>query len=52
LAKESGFRRSLEVAKRVGLISEHEATEYIANSEEIGRMLGGLIGWLEQGRHF
>lgn len=50
IANGSGaeLQTQLEVGKAVGLVTEEQAAAYIADTEEIGRMLGGLIGSLER----
>jgi four helix bundle protein len=52
IANGSGaeLQTQLEVGQRVRLITNEEAVAYIADSAEIGRMLGGLISSLEYKR--
>jgi len=38
----------LELGKRVKVVTEADATTLIADAQEVGRMLRGLIGSLEQ----
>ena len=44
------LQTQVEIAKRVRLFSEEEAAGLIADAEEVGRMLHGLIGSLERER--
>ena len=44
------LQSQVELGKRVEIVSEHDAVGMIADAEEIGRMLHGLIGALERGR--
>jgi four helix bundle protein len=41
----------VELSRRVEIVSTEEAAILIADAEEIGRMLHGLIGSLERTRH-
>lgn len=52
IASGSGaeLQTQLEVGKRVNLVTEEQAAAYLADAEELGRMLGGLIGSLERNR--
>ena len=42
------LQTQLELAKRIHLVTEEQAAIYIADAEEIGRMLGGLVASLER----
>lgn len=44
------LQTQVEIGKRVEIITEEEATLVIADAEEVGRMLHGLIGSLAQTR--
>jgi four helix bundle protein len=44
------LQAQVEIAQRVRLFSEEDAAAIIADAEEIGRMLHGLVGSLERGR--
>jgi four helix bundle protein len=46
----SELQTQLEIARRVEIISPQEAATYIADAEEVGRMLHGLITSLERDR--
>lgn len=52
IANASGaeLQTQLEVGKAVELFTVDQAAAYIADAEELGRMLGGLIGSLERHR--
>ena len=52
IANGSGneLQTQLEIARRIEIVSPHEAAAYIADAEEVGRMLHGLIGSLERSR--
>ena len=43
------LQTQLELGRRVEIVTEEEATALIADAEEIGRMLHGLIGSLRRG---
>lgn len=49
-ASNAELQTQLEVGRRVQLINEEEAAAYIADAEEVGRMLGGLVNSLERNR--
>ena len=53
IANGSGaeLQTQLELGRRVDLVTEEEAATYIADAQEIGRMLGGLVSSLERNRH-
>jgi four helix bundle protein len=53
IANGSGaeLQTQFEIARRVELVTEEEAAAYIADAQEIGRMLGGLVNSLERGGH-
>ena len=44
------LQTQVELARRVEAISVDQATAMIADAEEVGRMLHGLVGSLERGR--
>jgi four helix bundle protein len=44
------LQTQLEIGQRVEIVTVEEATALIADAEEVGRMLHGLIGSLERGR--
>jgi four helix bundle protein len=44
------LQTQIEVARRVEIVSTAEASTLIANAEEVGRMLYGLVGSLERRR--
>ena len=44
------LQTQVELATRVNIIRADEAAAIIADAEEVGRMLHGLIGSLERGR--
>jgi len=46
----NALQTQLELARRVEMVTEEEATVLIADAEEVGRMLHGLIASLERGR--
>jgi four helix bundle protein len=50
IANGSGneLQTQLDLARRVEIVSPEEAAAYIADAEEVGRMLHGLIGSLER----
>src|SRR5687768_4027018 len=43
------LQTQLEVGQRVEIVHSHEAERMIADAEEVGRMLRGLVGSLERG---
>jgi four helix bundle protein len=45
------LQTQVELSRRVEIVSTEEAAILIADAEEIGRMLHGLIGSLERTRH-
>ena len=47
LGSQAEVEVQLEIAKRVGLVSEHEYDRIQALVEEVGRMLNGLISALQ-----
>lgn len=53
IASGSGaeLQTQLEVGKGIELFTQEQAAAYIADAQELGRMLGGLIGSLERNRH-
>ena len=44
------LQTQVEIGRRVEIIAEEEASLVIANAEEVGRMLHGLIASLERGK--
>jgi four helix bundle protein len=44
------LQTQLEIGHRVEIVTVEEASALIADAEEVGRMLHGLIGSLERGR--
>jgi four helix bundle protein len=44
------LQTQIELARRVEIVSEHEALAAIADAEEIGRMLHGLVTSLQRSR--
>ena len=44
------LQTQVELARRIEIISVDQATAMIADAEEVGRMLHGLVGSLERGR--
>lgn len=49
-ASGAELQSQVEVGRRIDIISEPQCEMLIANAEEIGRMLNGLVGALERGR--
>jgi four helix bundle protein len=47
---DAELQTQLEVGRRVQLVTEAEAAAYIADAEEIGRMLGGVMSSLNRNR--
>jgi four helix bundle protein len=45
---DNELQTQLELGRRIRIVSEAEAVRLIANAEEIGRMLDGLIGSLDR----
>jgi four helix bundle protein len=44
------LQTQVELARRIEIISVDQATAMIADAEEVGRMLHGLVGSLERGK--
>ena len=49
-ASGAELQTQLEVGHRIRIVGEPEAAALIANAEEVGRMLHGLVNSLERGR--
>src|SRR5688500_6658113 len=49
-ASGAELQTQLEVGQRIRIVGEPEAAALIANAEEVGRMLHGLVSSLERGR--
>ena len=49
-ASGAELQTQLEVGQRIHIVGEPEAAALIANAEEVGRMLHGLVRSLERGR--
>jgi four helix bundle protein len=49
-ASGAELQTQAEVAQEIGVVSEREAQALIADAQEIGRMVFGLVGSLERGR--
>ena len=47
-ASGAELESQVELAKRIEIASEAEAAELIADAQEIGRMINGLVGSLER----
>ena len=45
---DNELQTQIELGNRVGLVTEQEAATIIANAEEVGRMLRGLVRSLER----
>jgi four helix bundle protein len=49
-ASGAELQSQLEVARRIEIVSEQDAAALIADAQEIGRMLNGLVTSLERAR--
>ena len=49
-ASGAELESQIEVAQRIEIITEHDAAGLIADAQEIGRMLNGLVRSLERAR--
>lgn len=44
------LQTQVELGRRVDIVTEEDATAILADAEEVGRMLHGLVSSLERGR--
>ena len=49
-ASDAELQTQIEVGQRIEIISEREAVALIADAQEVGRMLNGLVKSLERSR--